>query len=52
VLFAVPDLDGALVTVAAAGGEAVSTVTDSPGFGRWPECRDDQVVHSGLRQPS
>ncbi len=52
VLFAVPDLDAALVAVAAAGGEVVSPVTDSPGFGRWAECRDDQAVRFGLRQLS
>jgi hypothetical protein len=52
VLFAVPDIDAALAAVAAAGGEVVSPVTDSPGFGRWAECRDDQGVRFGLRQPS
>jgi predicted enzyme related to lactoylglutathione lyase len=51
VLFAVPDIDTALAAVAAAGGEIVSPVTDSPGFGRWAECRDDQGVRFGLRQP-
>jgi predicted enzyme related to lactoylglutathione lyase len=49
---AVPDLDTALAAVTAAGGEVVSPATDSPGFGRWAECRDDQGVRFGLRQPS
>jgi len=47
VLFAVPDLDAALAAVAAAGGEVVSPVTDSPDFGRWAECQDDQGVRFG-----
>ena len=51
VLFAVPDIEAALAAVTAAGGEVVSPVTDSPGFGRWAECRDDQGVRFGLRQP-
>src|SRR5919107_3061364 len=34
VLFAVPDIDAALAAVAAAGGEIISPVADSPGFGR------------------
>ena len=51
VLFAVPDIEGALAAVSAAAGEVVSQVTDSPGFGRWAECRDDQGVRFGLRQP-
>lgn len=52
VLFAVPDIDAALTAVTTAGGEVVSPVTESPGFGRWAECRDDQGVRFGLRQPS
>lgn len=52
VLFAVPDIDAALAAVTAAGGDVVAPVTDSPGFGRWAECRDDQGVRFGLRQPS
>jgi predicted enzyme related to lactoylglutathione lyase len=36
----------------AAGGEIVSPVTDSAGIGRWAECRDDQAVRFGLREPS
>jgi uncharacterized protein len=52
VLFAVPDIDTALAAVTAAGGEVVSPITDSPSFGRWAECRDDQGVRFGLRQPT
>jgi hypothetical protein len=37
----VPDADRALAFV--------SPVTDSPRFGRWAECRDDQGVRFGLR---
>lgn len=51
VMFAVSDIDAALDTVQAAGGAVVSPVTDSPGFGRWAECRDNQGVRFGLRQP-
>ena len=52
VLFAVADIDAALAAVTAAGGTIVSPITDSPGFGRWAECRDDQGVRFGLRQPT
>jgi predicted enzyme related to lactoylglutathione lyase len=51
-MFAVPDIDAALAAVLTAGGEVVSPVTDSAGFGRWAECRDDQGVRFGLRQPT
>jgi uncharacterized protein len=50
VMFAVPDLDAALSALRAAGGETIGAVTDSPGFGRWAECRDDQGVRFGLRE--
>ena len=36
----------------AAGGEVLGPVSDSGGFGRWAECRDDQGVRFGLRQPT
>jgi predicted enzyme related to lactoylglutathione lyase len=49
VMFAVADLEAALAAVQAGGGEIVSPVTDSPRFGRWAECRDDQGVRFGLR---
>ena len=49
VFFAVDDLDAALAAVRAAGGVA-GAVHDSPGFGRWSECTDDQGVRFGLRQ--
>jgi uncharacterized protein len=52
VMFAVPDIDAALAAVLTTGGEVVSPVTDSAGFGRWAECRDDQGVRFGLRQPT
>ena len=50
VLFAVADLDAALSALQAAGGEVIGTVNDSPGFGRWVECRDDQGVRFALRE--
>lgn len=49
VFFRVPDLDGALAAVGTAGGTA-GEAHDSPGFGRWAECTDDQGVRFGLRQ--
>jgi predicted enzyme related to lactoylglutathione lyase len=52
VFFAVDDLDSALAKVVDSGGEVVSEVHDSPGFGRWAECADDQGVRFGLREPS
>lgn len=50
VLFRVPDLDAALTAVGAGGGEVLGKVNESPGFGRWAECRDDQGVRFGLRE--
>jgi predicted enzyme related to lactoylglutathione lyase len=32
------------------GGRLVGDIHDSPGFGRWVECADDQGVRFGLRQ--
>ncbi|HEU0240135.1 MAG TPA: hypothetical protein VFR11_12795 [Micromonosporaceae bacterium] len=52
VFFSVDDLDGSLVQVAQLGGRVMSEVNDSPGFGRWAECADDQGVRFGLRQPT
>ena len=51
VFFAVDDLDASLAQVAELGGTVTSEVHDSPGFGRWAECADDQGVRFGLRQP-
>lgn len=50
VFFAVPDLDAAMAKVTELGGSLVSDVTDSSGFGRWVECRDNQNVAFGLRE--
>jgi uncharacterized protein len=52
VFFAVDDLDTALDRVAECGGAVTSDVHDTPGFGRWVECTDDQGVRFGLRQPA
>jgi hypothetical protein len=52
VFFAVPDLDTSIALVTELGGSLVSNVTDSPGFGRWIECKDNQGVAFGLRQPA
>ena len=52
VFFSVDDLDSALARLAELGGETVSDVhADNAAFGRWVECRDDQGVRFGLRQP-
>jgi hypothetical protein len=52
VFFAVDDLDTSIEKVGALGGRLVSEINDTPGFGRWIECADDQGVRFGLRQPS
>jgi hypothetical protein len=52
VFFAVADLDQSMAKVVELGGETVSEVHDNAGFGRWVECRDDQGVRFGLREPS
>jgi len=51
VFFSVEDLDASLAQVAQLGGLVTSEVNESPGFGRWAECADDQGVRFGLRQP-
>jgi predicted enzyme related to lactoylglutathione lyase len=52
VFFAVDDLESALGQVTERGGSITSEVHETPGFGRWVECADDQGVRFGLRQPS
>ena len=52
VFFAVDDLEFALDQVGQRGGRIVSEINDTPGFGRWVECADDQAVRFGLRQPA
>lgn len=52
VFFAVPDLDAAIAMVTELGGSLASEVNDNPGFGRWIECRDNQNVAFGLREPA
>jgi len=49
--FAVDDLDASAVQVIELGGSVIGDVHDSGDFGRWVECRDDQGVRFGLRQP-
>lgn len=51
VFFAVADLEESLAAVRRLGGQVTSELHDSPGFGRWAECADDQGVRFGLRQP-
>jgi predicted enzyme related to lactoylglutathione lyase len=51
VFFAVVDLDASVALLTELGGGPVGEVHDSPGFGRWVECADDQGVRFGLRQP-
>jgi hypothetical protein len=50
VFFAVDDLDASTRQVTELGGRLMSEVNDSPGFGRWIECADDQGVRFGLRE--
>ena len=50
VFFTVDDLAASINQVPALGGRVESDVHDSPGFGRWVECVDDQGVRFGLRQ--
>ncbi len=52
VFFSVEDLDASLALVTELGGQVTSEINDSPGFGRWAECVDDQDVRFGLRQPA
>jgi predicted enzyme related to lactoylglutathione lyase len=51
VFFSIADLDASLAQVVQFGGRVTSEVNESPGFGRWAECADDQGVRFGLRQP-
>lgn len=51
VFFAVDDLEQSLATLAEIGGQVTGEIHDSPGFGLWVECIDDQRVRFGLRQP-
>jgi predicted enzyme related to lactoylglutathione lyase len=50
IFFAVEDLNQSLALLARLGGQVTSEIHDSPGFGRWAECTDDQGVRFGLRQ--
>jgi uncharacterized protein len=49
--FTVDDLDAAAAQVIELGGSVLGEINDSGEFGRWVECRDDQGVRFGLRQP-
>jgi predicted enzyme related to lactoylglutathione lyase len=52
VFFTVKDLDSALARLVELGGQTVSEVhAENAAFGTWVECRDDQGVRFGLRQP-
>ena len=52
VFFSVDDLEHAVARLVELGGETVSEVhAENAAFGRWVECRDDQGVRFGLRQP-
>lgn len=52
VFFAVDDLEVSMAKVGQLGGRFLSEINETPGFGRWVECADDQGVRFGLRQPS
>jgi predicted enzyme related to lactoylglutathione lyase len=49
--FTVDDLDVSIAQVNELGGSVLGDAHDSDDFGRWVECRDDQGVRFGLRQP-
>jgi uncharacterized protein len=49
--FTVDDLDASAAQVIELGGSVLGNAHDSGDFGRWVECRDDQGVRFGLRQP-
>jgi predicted enzyme related to lactoylglutathione lyase len=49
--FTIEDLDAAAAQVVRLGGSVLGDTHDSGEFGRWVECRDDQGVRFGLRQP-
>jgi predicted enzyme related to lactoylglutathione lyase len=51
VFFAVDDLEASMASVADLGGQLIGQINETPGFGRWVECADDQGVRFGLRQP-
>lgn len=51
VYFAVGDIDAAVARVRELGGKADEPGAETPGFGRFVECRDPQNVRFGLRQP-
>jgi predicted enzyme related to lactoylglutathione lyase len=51
VYFAVDDIDAAGARVRELGGSAPEAGPEVEGFGRFTECRDDQGVRFGLRQP-
>jgi uncharacterized protein len=52
IFFSVNDLDSAIARLAELGGQTVSEINaENASFGRWVECRDDQGVRFGLRQP-
>jgi uncharacterized protein len=52
VFFTVDDLSAATSRLAELGGQTVSAVhAENAAVGPWVECRDDQGVRFGLRQP-
>jgi predicted enzyme related to lactoylglutathione lyase len=50
VFFAVDDLETSIEKVAAQGGRTIGDINETPGFGRWVECADDQGVRFGIRK--
>jgi hypothetical protein len=52
VFFEVPDLEQAMALVREAGGEADSAMEETPGFGRFSNCRDPLGIRFGLHQQS
>jgi uncharacterized protein len=51
IYFLVDDIEAGVARVRAAGGTADDPGPEQAGFGRFVECRDDQGVRFGLRQP-
>ena len=48
VFYAVDDLEAAMASVRRLGGSLIGEIHDSPGFGRWTECSDDQGARFGI----
>lgn len=54
VFYAVDGLEAAMTSITNLGGTLIGDIHDSPGFGRWTECKDNQGAPFGIvvRVPS